>query len=112
MAEGGSPAGKRNCWDPRHLRDTTGAGRRTSGLLQVQDLPRKVQDLRCFEYTTTVIVGLYRLRCPNCRLKTEQMPQLPSKAPYTKRFEDPVGRFFGRFLKRRIGHLHRLEAGR
>ena len=35
---------------------------------------------------------LYRLRCPDCGVKTEQMPQLPSKAPYTKRFEDSVGR--------------------
>jgi hypothetical protein len=30
-----------------------------------------------------VIVELYRLRCPDCGLKTEQMPQVPSKAPYT-----------------------------
>jgi transposase len=54
-------------------------------------IERAVRDLLCFEYTTTVVVELYRLRCPDCGVKTEQMPQLPSKAPYTKRFEDSVG---------------------
>jgi len=67
-----------------------GCGRRVQEIHEV--IERTVRDLPCFEYTTTVIVELYRLRCPDCGLKTEQMPQLPSKAPYTKRFEDSVGR--------------------
>ena len=29
--------------------------------------------------------------CPDCGVKAEKVPQLPSKAPYTKRFEDAVG---------------------
>jgi len=65
-------------------------GRRVQKIHEV--IERKVRDLPCFEYTTTVIVELYRLRCPDCGLKTEQMPQVPSKAPYTRRFEDSVGR--------------------
>jgi transposase len=65
-------------------------GRRVQKIHEV--IERTVRDLPCFEYTTTVIVELYRLRCPDCGLKTEQMPQVPSKAPYTKRFEDSVGR--------------------
>jgi transposase len=65
-------------------------GRRVQVIHEV--IERTVRDLPCFEYTTTVIVELYRLRCPDCGLKTEQMPQLPSKAPYTQRFEDSVGR--------------------
>ena len=65
-------------------------GRRVQVIHEV--IERTVRDLPCFEYTTTVIVELYRLRCPDCGLKTEQMPQLPSKAPYTERFEDSVGR--------------------
>jgi transposase len=64
-------------------------GRRVQDLHEV--IERTARDLPCFEYTTTVIVELYRLRCPACGVKTEQMPQLPSKAPYTKRFEDSVG---------------------
>jgi transposase len=67
-----------------------GCGRRVEDIHEV--IERKVRDLPCFEYTATVIVELYRLRCPDCGPKTEQMPQLPSKAPYTKRFEDSVGR--------------------
>ena len=66
-----------------------GCGRRVREIHEV--IERTVRDLPCFEYTTTVIVELYRLRCPNCGVKTEQMPQLPSKAPYTRRFEDSVG---------------------
>jgi hypothetical protein len=50
-----------------------------------------VRDLPCFEYRTTVVVELYRVRCPDCGIKTEKIPQLPSKAPFSKRFEDAVG---------------------
>jgi transposase len=31
------------------------------------------------------------VRCPDCGLKIEKVPQLPSKAPFSKRFEDAVG---------------------
>ncbi len=31
------------------------------------------------------------MRCPDCGVKTEKVPQLPSKAPFSKRFEDAVG---------------------
>jgi transposase len=52
---------------------------------------REVRDLPCFEFRTTVVVELYRVRCPDCGVKTEKEPQLPSKAPFSKRFEDAVG---------------------
>jgi transposase len=52
---------------------------------------REVRDLPCFEYRTTVVIELYRVRCPDCGLKIEKVPQLPSKAPFSKRFEDAVG---------------------
>ena len=38
-----------------------------------------------------MVVECYRIRCPGCGLKAERNPQLPSKAPYSKRFEDAVG---------------------
>ena len=47
---------------------------------------REVRDLPCFEFRTTVVVELYRVRCPDCGVKTEKVPQLPSKAPFSKRF--------------------------
>jgi transposase len=67
-----------------------GCGRRVRGIHEV--IERTARDLPCFEYTATVVVELYRLRCPDCGVKTETIPELPSKAPYTKRFEDSIGR--------------------
>jgi transposase len=52
---------------------------------------REVRDLPCFEFQTTVVIELYRVRCPDCGVKTEKVPQLPSKAPFSKRFEEAVG---------------------
>src|SRR5713101_2465728 len=52
---------------------------------------REVRDLPCMEFRTTVIVEIYRVCCPDCGVKSEKVPQLPSKAPFSKRFEDAVG---------------------
>ena len=52
---------------------------------------REVRDLPCFQYRTTVVIELYRVRCPDCGLKIEKVDQLPSKAPFSKRFEEAVG---------------------
>jgi transposase len=52
---------------------------------------REVRDLPCFQYLTTVVIELYRVRCPDCGLKIEKVDQLPSKAPFSKRFEEAVG---------------------
>jgi Domain of unknown function (DUF4337) len=38
-----------------------------------------VRDLPCFQFRTTVVVELYRVRCPECGIKTGKVPQLPSK---------------------------------
>ena len=38
-----------------------------------------------------MVVELYRVRCPDCGVKTEKVPLLPSKAPFSERFEDAVG---------------------
>jgi transposase len=67
----------------------SGCGRGVTGIHEVYE--REVRDLPCFDYETTVIVELYRLRCPDCGVKTERIEQLPSKAPFSKRFEDAVG---------------------
>jgi len=52
---------------------------------------REVRDLLWRKYQTTVIVELYRVCCPECGVKVEKVPQLPSKAPFSKDFEDAVG---------------------
>src|SRR6202047_4988713 len=52
---------------------------------------REVRDLPWGEYRTTVVVEVYRVCCPDCGVKVEKVPQLPTKAPFSKRFEDAVG---------------------
>jgi len=64
-------------------------GRRVHDIQTVYE--RKVRDLPCFEFQTAVVVECYRIRCPGCGIQAERNEQLPSKAPYSKRFEDAVG---------------------
>ena len=52
---------------------------------------REVRDLPWSEYKATVVVELHRVRCPECGPKIEKVAQLPSKAPFSKRFEEAVG---------------------
>ena len=69
--------------------ECSGCGRK---LAEVYDsYEREVRDLPCFEFRTTVVIELYRVRCPECGVKAEKVPQLPSKAPFSKRFEEAVG---------------------
>jgi transposase len=67
----------------------SGCGRLVSVVVQTYE--REVRDLPCFEYVTTVVIELYRVRCPDCGVKAEKVPLLPGEAPFSKRFEDAVG---------------------
>ena len=67
----------------------SGCGRRVSEIREVYE--REVRDLACFEYQTTVVLERYRVRCPDCGVKAEKVEQLPSQAPFSKRFEEAVG---------------------
>src|SRR5260370_560312 len=67
----------------------SGCGQRVSEIHEVYE--REVRDLACFEFRTTVAIELYRIRCPECGIKTVRVEQLPSKAPFSKRFEEMVG---------------------
>ena len=59
---------------------------------EVHDMSeREVRDLPWGEYRTTIVVEIYRVRCPDCGVKIERVAQLPSKAPFSKRFEEAVG---------------------
>ena len=52
---------------------------------------RAVRDLPWSTFKTTVYIEVYRVKCPDCGVKVEKVPLLPSKAPFSKRFEDAVG---------------------
>jgi transposase len=67
----------------------SGCGRKLENAHDVRE--REVRDLACMEFRTTVVIEVYRVCCPDCGIKTEKVPQLPSKAPFSKRFEDAVG---------------------
>jgi transposase len=67
----------------------SGCGRKLEKAHDVSE--REVRDLPCMEFRTTVVVEVFRVCCPDCGVKVEKVPQLPSKAPFSKRFEDAVG---------------------
>ena len=67
----------------------SGCGRKLENAHDVNE--REVRDLPCMEFRTTVVIEIYLVCCPDCVIKAEKVPRLPSKAPFTKRFEDTVG---------------------
>lgn len=50
------------------------------------------------------------MKCPDCGVKREQVPQLPSKAPFSKRFEEAVGRACESAPARQVGRQFGLAA--
>lgn len=46
---------------------------------------RAVRDLAWSGFRATVVIEVYRVRCPDCGVKAERIEQLPSKAPFSKR---------------------------
>lgn len=86
----------------------SGCGRRVAAIHEVYE--REVRDLSCFAYTTTIVIELYRVRCPECGLKAERVEQLPSKAPFSKRFEDAVGQACEGASARMVAHRMGLAA--
>jgi transposase len=69
--------------------ECSGCGRKFSDIYDCRE--RAVRDLPWSEFKTTVYVEVYRVKCPECGVKVERVPLLPSKAPFSKRFEDAVG---------------------
>lgn len=67
----------------------SGCGRHVAEVHEATE--REVRDLPWSEYRATVVVEVYRIRCPDCGLRMEKVAQLPSKAPFSKRFEEAVG---------------------
>lgn len=69
--------------------ECSGCGKKFDDYHDVSE--REVRDLPWGEFRTTVVIEVYRVRCPDCGVKVEKVPQLPSKAPFSKRFEEAVG---------------------
>jgi len=69
---------------------------------------REVADLDCFEFRTTVVLDVHRLDCVACGPKVERVEQVPSKAPYTLRFEDRIGQAWESAAARRVARQYGL----
>jgi transposase len=67
----------------------SGCGKHVAEIHEVVE--REVRDLPWSEYRATVVIELCRVRCPDCGPRMEKVSQLPSKAPFSKRFEEAVG---------------------
>jgi transposase len=69
--------------------ECSGCGRKFIDLYDTSE--RAVRDLPWSAFAATVFIEIYRVKCPVCGVKREKVPLLPSKAPFSKRFEDAVG---------------------
>jgi transposase len=86
----------------------SGCGERVRDVVDARE--REVRDLPWGEYRTTVVVEVFRVRCPDCGVRIERVPQLPSKAPFSKRFEDAVGQACESAAARRVARQFGLAA--
>ena len=87
----------------------SGCGGRCSKIEEIRQ--REVRDLPWRKYQTIVVVEFYRVRCPDCGLKVEKVPQLPSKAPFSKDFEDAVGLACESAAARQVARQFGLPSG-
>jgi transposase len=87
----------------------SGCGGRCSKIQEIRQ--REVRDLPWRKYQTIVVVEFYRVRCPKCGLKVETVPELPSKAPFSKDFEDAVGLACESAAARQVARQFGLPAG-
>lgn len=88
--------------------ECSGCGRQFSDIYDTSE--RAVRDLPWSGFTATVFVEVYRVRCPDCGVKREKVPLLPSKAPFSKRFEDAVGLACEMASARQVGRQFGLPA--
>lgn len=85
----------------------SGCGQRVDSVHEICE--REVRDLPVFQFRTTVVVELYRVRCPNCGPKIERVQQLPGKAPFSRRFEEMVSRACEGASARQVARMFALS---
>jgi len=86
----------------------SGCGGRVKEIIEVYE--REVRDLPWSEYRATVVIELYRVRCAGCGIKAEKVALLPSKAPFSQRFEEAVGQACESAAVRRVARQFGLAA--
>jgi transposase len=88
--------------------ECSGCGRKFSDIYDTAE--RAVRDLPWSAFTATVMVEVYRVNCPDCGVKREKVPLLPSKAPFSQRFEEAVGLACEMASARQVARQFRLPA--
>jgi transposase len=88
--------------------ECSGCGRKFREIYDSNE--RAVRDLPWGEFHTTVFIEVYRVKCPDCGVKREKVLQLPSKAPFSKRFEEAVGGACESAPARQVGRQFGLAA--
>ena len=86
----------------------SGCGNRIHEIVATYE--REVRDLPWSQYRATVVIELHRVRCPDCGIKAEKVEQLPSTAPFSKRFEEAVGLACESAAVRRVARQYGLAA--
>lgn len=69
--------------------ECSGCGRKYADAYDSRE--RAVRDLPWSQFQTTVHIEVYRVKCSACGVRIEKVPLLPSKAPFSQRFEEAVG---------------------
>ena len=88
--------------------ECSGCGRKFRDFYDLSE--RAVRDLPWGEFQTTVYIEIYRVKCPDCGVKREKVLQLPSKAPFSKRFEEVVGEACESASARQVARRFELAA--
>ena len=88
--------------------ECSGCGRKFSDIYDTSE--RAVRDLPWSAFTATVMVEVYRVNCPDCGVKREKVPLLPSKAPFSRRFEEAVGLACEMASARQVARQFKLPA--
>jgi transposase len=88
--------------------ECSGCGRKFREFYDVSE--RAVRDLPWSAFQTTVYIEIYRVKCPDCGVKREKVLQLPSKAPFSKRFEEAVGEACESASARQVARRFNLPA--
>lgn len=79
---------RQNPRDPFHACGGCGIGSRSVHSWR----ERHVRDLPWGEWKVFLVIEMHRVRCPRCGVKTERIPFLEGKHPYTSRFAAAVAR--------------------
>jgi transposase len=70
---------------------------------------RRVRDLPWGTWSVELVLDVHRVRCPRCGVRTERVPFLEGKHPYTKRYAEAVAADCNDAAVRRVARKWKLS---